>query len=368
MKARAMVQIAARRLEMEEFEVPRVGASEGLLRVAACGLCGSDVEQYRGHFAEKGLAEYPVIPGHEPVGTIEELGADAEARWGVKAGDRVALQPVISCGRCADCLSGAHHLCKGMFQMASPAYGYLPTTIGHGLWGGYGEYIHLHERTLMHRLPDNVPDEMATMYQALAAGIRWAVAVPGAGFSDTVLVMGCGQRGLASVVALKAAGVSDIVVTGLKRDAFKLRLAREFGATHTVVADEEDTIDRIMEITGGRGVDIAVDVVPTDTRVIGHAVEVVRPGGTIVVAGVKGGSNMATLDTDRMVYKELTLKAVFTQGADMYRAGIDLLARNLEHLAPMHTHEMPLEQAERAIQMVGGEIPGEEAICISLHP
>ena len=123
-----------------------------------------------------------------------------------------------------------------------------------------------------------------------------------------------------------------------------------------------------MEITGGRGVDIAVDVVPTDTRVIGHAVDVVRSGGTIVVAGVKGGSNMATLDTDRMVYKELTLKAVFTQGADMYRAGIDLLARNLERLAPMHTHEMPLEQAERAIQMVGGEIPGEEAICISLHP
>ena len=238
MKARAMVQIAARRLEIEEFEVPRVGASEGLLRVAACGLCGSDVEQYRGHFAEKGLAEYPVIPGHEPVGTIEELGADAQARWGVKAGDRVALQPVISCGRCADCLSGAHHLCKGMFQMASPAYGYLPTTIGHGLWGGYGEYIHLHERTLMHRLPDNVPDEMATMYQALAAGIRWAVAVPRAGFSDTVLVMGCGQRGLASVVALKAAGVPDIIVTGLKRDAFKLRLARELGATHTVVAPD----------------------------------------------------------------------------------------------------------------------------------
>ena len=190
----------------------------------------------------------------------------------------------------------------------------------------------------------------------------------GASFSDTVLVMGCGQRGLASVVALKAAGVSEIIVTGLKRDAFKLRLAREFGATHAIVADEEDTIARVMEITGGRGVDIAVDVVPTDTRVIGHAVEVVRSGGTIVVAGVKGGNNMATLDTDRMVYKEITLKAVFTQGADMYRAGIDLLARDLERLAPMHTHEMPLDQAERAIQMVGGEIPGEEAICISLHP
>ena len=240
-----------------------------------------------------------------------------------------------------------------MFKIASPAYGYLPTTIGHGLWGGYGEYIHLHERTLLHKLPDSVPNEMATMYQALASGIRWAVAVPKASFSDTVLVMGCGQRGLASVVALKAAGVSEIIVTGLKRDVLKLTLAREFGATHTIVADEEDTVARVMEITQGRGVDIAVDVVPTNTAVIGHAVEVVRVGGTIVLAGVKGGTNMATLDTDVMVYKEITIKAVFTQGAEMYRAGIDLLARNLKRLAPMHTHEMPLEEAERAIQMVG---------------
>ena len=123
-----------------------------------------------------------------------------------------------------------------------------------------------------------------------------------------------------------------------------------------------------MEITGGRGVDIAVDVVPAGTGVIGHAIEVVRSGGTVVLAGVKGGTNMATLDTGRMVYKEITMKAVFTQGADMYRAGIDLLARNLERLAPMHTHEMPLEDADRAIRMLGGEIPGEEAICISLHP
>ena len=90
-------------------------------------------------------------------------------------------------------------------------------------------------------------------------------------------------------------------------------------------------------------------------------------GNTVVAAGVKGGTNMATLDTDRMVYKEITMKGVFTQGADMYRAGIDLLARNLERLAPMHTHEM-LEDADRAIRMLGGEIPGEEAICISSHP
>ena len=98
----------------------------------------------------------------------------------------------------------------------------------------------------------------------------------------------------------------------------------------------------------------------------GHGV-IIRSGDTVVAAGVKGGTNMATLDTDRMVYKEITMKGMFTQGADIYRAGIDLLARNLERLAPMHTHAM-LEDTDRAIRMLDGEIPGEEAICISLHP
>ena len=93
MKSRAMVQVADRRLEMFEREIPKVRADEGLLQVETCGLCGSDVEQYKGRFVEKGLVKYPLIPGHEPIGRIVELGHEAARLWGVSVGDRVALEP-----------------------------------------------------------------------------------------------------------------------------------------------------------------------------------------------------------------------------------------------------------------------------------
>lgn len=123
-----------------------------------------------------------------------------------------------------------------------------------------------------------------------------------------------------------------------------------------------------MEITGGRGADVAIDLVPANPDTVSHAMQAVRTGGTVVLAGIKGGDKMATLDTDWMIYKEVTVRAVFAQGSEAYAKGLDLLTRNLERIAPMHTHEMPLEQAALAIEMLAGEVAGEEAICVSLHP
>jgi threonine dehydrogenase-like Zn-dependent dehydrogenase len=368
MKAKAMVQVAARRLEMEEIEVPKVGAGEGLLRVEACGLCGSDVEQFRGHFVEKGIVSYPVVPGHEPVGVIEEVSSEAAKAWGVRAGDRVALEPHLSCGLCGSCLTGNYHLCKAVQPTGLPAYGYLPRSLGHGLWGGYAEYIHLHPRTILHRVPGSMPLQLATLYQALAAGVRWAVQVPRTMVGDTVLILGCGQRGLGSVLAVREAGASTIIVTGLARDRFKLALALSLGATHTVVADEDDVIARVQEITGGRGADVVVDVVPAAGYPVIQAIEAARLGGTIVLAGVKGGQTTVALDTDRILFKELTLVGVYSQRVEAYERSLRMLAENRYDLGRLHTHEFPLDRATDAILTLAGEVPGEQAICVSLHP
>ena len=242
MKSRVMVQVADRRIEPDEHEVPPVGPKEALLRVEACGLCGSDVEQYRGNFAAKGIMRYPVIPGHEPVGRIAEIGADAARSWGVSVGDRVALEPHLSCGRCELCLGGAYHNCRSLMPPgAPPCYGYTPRDVGHGLWGGYSEYIHLHERTMLHRVPETMPLALALLYQPIAAGIRWAVHVPATAMGDTVLILGHGQRGLGAVVAAREAGARTIIVTGTSRSAYKLRLAEALGADHTIEADRENT-------------------------------------------------------------------------------------------------------------------------------
>ena len=157
MRARAMVQVADRQLELVDREVPAIGHDAALLKVEACGLCGSDVEQYRGRFSQKGLVRYPLIPGHEPVGRIVEIGSAAARAWAVKAGDRVAVEPHISCGRCRTCTGGSYHLCKSLLPVAAPAYGYLPLDFEHGLWGGYAQYLYLHPRTILHKLPEELP-------------------------------------------------------------------------------------------------------------------------------------------------------------------------------------------------------------------
>jgi threonine dehydrogenase-like Zn-dependent dehydrogenase len=368
MKARVVVQVADRRLELAEHDVPRIGADEGLLRVEGCGLCGSDVEQFRGHFTAKGIVRYPLIPGHEPVGTLVEVGADAARAWGVKAGDRVAVEPHLTCGLCRACLDGTYHLCKSVRAEGLPSYGFLPLDFGRGLSGGYAEYLHLHPRTIMHRIPATMPIELATEYQALAAGVRWAVQVPRTALGDAVLILGCGQRGLGAVVACREAGAGTIIVTGLSRDRHKLALARALGAHHTILVDQEDTVARVQAITGGRGVDVAIDVVPAATQPVIDAVEAVRPGGTIVIAGVKGGRNTVALDTDRVLFKELTVHGVYSQGRAAYEQALRLLTENRYGLERLHTHRFGLDQAAEAIMTLGGEIEGREAICVALVP
>ena len=192
-KARVVIQTGDRKLEMIEHEVPPVSAGTALLEVEACGLCGSDVEQYKGAFTEKGIVTYPLIPGHEPVGRIAEIGKEASRMWGVKRGDRVAVEPHLSCGMCRSCLEGRYHLCKEVRPTGLPAYGFLPLEFGHGLWGGYASHLHLMPRTILHRIPEEMPIELATQYQSFAAGVRWAVQVPRTALGDSVLILGPGS-------------------------------------------------------------------------------------------------------------------------------------------------------------------------------
>jgi threonine dehydrogenase-like Zn-dependent dehydrogenase len=368
MKARVVIQTADRTFEQAEHEIPVVSRDTALLEVEACGLCGSDVEQYKGAFTQKGIVTYPVIPGHEPVGRIREIGQEASRLWGVKAGDRVAIEPHLSCGLCRTCLDGSYHLCKEIRPTGLPAYGFLPLDYHHGLWGGYATHIHLMPRTILHRVPEAMPIELATQYQSLAAGVRWAVQVPKTAMGDSVLILGPGQRGLGSVIACREAGAGTIIVTGLRRDAHKLALARALGAHHTIVSDEEDTVSQVLAITGGRGVDVAIDVVPSATQPVVDAVGAVRIGGTVVIGGVKGRSAKVALDTDQILFREIKIQGVYSQGSDAYAQALRLLSENRYDFGSLHTHSFALDDAERAIQTLAGEIDGELAVSVSLHP
>lgn len=363
-----MVQLGPRRLEMMEIDVPALEAGEALLRVEACGLCGSDIEQYHGTLGYLTPESFPMIPGHEPVGIIEEIDSATARAWGIATGDRVAVVPHLACGRCRHCTNGRGHLCTGLLPVPRSDYGFMPLDYRHGLWGAYSEYMPLHPRTVLYKIPANVSASVASLYQSLAAGLRWAVQVPETTAADTVLVLGCGQRGLASVVALRAAGVRSIIVTGLARDRFKLDHALRLGATATITVDEENTVERVMALTGGLGVDVAVDVAPSSFQPFLDAIDVTRPGGTIVVAGVKDRNSATPFNTNRVLYKELTIRGVFTPGAQAYERAVELLIQTVADIAPLHTHSLPLEDADEGIAMLSGRRTGIESIGVTLEP
>ena len=359
---RAVVQTGPRQMEVREFPRPVIGPEDGaLLRVEACGICGSDVEQYKGAMGARGL---PMIPGHEPLGIIEEISERTAARWGVNVGDRVAVEILIPCRSCDLCLAGRYMQCK---NRAGSHGGYNPPERGLGLWGGYAEYMHLHPNSIVHPVRNDLPAEIAVMYNPLGAGVRWALQYGGVHLGTSVLVLGAGQRGLSAILASRYVGAGTIIATGLTRDAKKLELAKEFGADYTINAEEEDTVERVRELTGGDGVDVVLDLTPMAQQPIRDAIEAVRWGGTIVLAGLKG-QRPIELVTDKLINKALTVKGAFSVDAAAYTAAIKLIESGKFPLHKMQTHKFGLDDVEHAIKLLAGEVPGQDGIHVAVMP
>jgi len=359
---RAIVQTGPRRLELRELPVPEIDDESALLRVEACGICGSDAEQYTGVLP----TTWPSIPGHEPLGIIDRIGDKAARRWGVDVGDRVAVEVLIPCGHCAACVGGRYQVCRGRGGMFG--YSYVPLATPPGLWGAYADYMYLDPCTLVHKMRKDLPASTAALFNPLGAGFRWAVELPNTGPGDTVLILGPGQRGLASVIAARAAGADTIIVTGLTRDAAKLALARELGADHVLDVEQEDVKRRVKEITGGRGADVVVEVSANSPLPVAQALHYAAFGGRIVLAGVKGFKAVPDFISDLIVVKELHLMGAFGVTSPSYRAAIRTIEAGRIPVEKMHTHDFALADAEHAIQLLNGEIPGEQSIHSCLVP
>ena len=355
----AMVQTAPRVLEPRDIPIPDIDDDGAILRLEACGICGSDYEQFEGVLR----TPMQVIPGHEPLGRIAKIGDRAAARWGVDVGDRVAVETMLSCRHCEPCLSGSYHLCD-----TRRIYSYIPLTEPPGLWGGYSQYMYLHPNSVLHRVDPTLPPEVGVIFNPLGAGFRWAVEMPNTQPGDTVVILGPGQRGLASVIACRAVGAGTIIVTGIEADERKLALARAFGADHTIDVDNENAVRRVKEITDGRGADVVVDVSAYATKPVADALSMVRPGGTVVLAGMKGFKPVDDFVSDLIVMKEITIRGAIGVTSSGYRAAIRLIESGTVPVADMHTHDFALEDATLAIRTLAREIEGDESIHSCLIP
>ncbi|MFC0248109.1 zinc-binding dehydrogenase [Citricoccus parietis] len=229
--------------------------------------------------------------------------------------------------------------------------------------------MYLDPMSVVHRVDPDLPIELAALYQPIAAGIRWFAHESGLRLGDTIVILGCGQRGLAGVIAAREAGAAQIIVTGLAADAHKLELARTFGADATVVADREDVVARVRELTGGEGADVVVDIAAVAMKPIADAVEIAKPGGTIVFAAIKGGGRAAEgFIPDRVVTKELTIRGLLSQDTRAVEPALRLIESRRYPLERMHTHTFGLAEAELAVQTLAGRAPNEQAIHVMIDP
>lgn len=358
-KALAMVLVEPRRLEARELPVPDIDDDSGLLRVEACGICGSDYEQFEGALG----TPTPVVPGHEPVGVIERIGDRAARRWGVDVGDRVAVETLISCRYCPRCVAGDYQLCH-----RRRLYSFIPLDERPGLWGAYAQYLYLAPGSFLHKIDRSIRPGLAALFNPLGAGFRWAVEIPRLQPGDSVVILGPGQRGLACVLACREAGAGRIVVTGLERDARKLALAKRFGADEALNVESENVSDRVREITDGRGADVVVEVTSYSTAPVAEALNYVRPGGTVVLAGVKGFKPIPNFVSDKIVVNEITVRGAIGVTSSGYRSAIRMIESGRTDLAAMHTHDFDLRDAEHAIDVLAGRIAEEESIHSCLIP
>jgi alcohol dehydrogenase len=333
MNAEALVLTGPRRLERRSFDLPDVTPGTARLRVEACGLCGTDHEQYSGHLA----APFSFIPGHEIIGILEDVGDDAAARWGVAAGQRVAVEVFRSCRECDACLRGEYRRCvrNGLATM----FGFVDVAIDPGLWGGYATHLHLPEDSMLLPIPDQLDPVLATVFNPLGAGIRWGATIPETAPGDIVVVLGPGIRGLCAAVAAKEAGAAFVAMTGFgERDRDRLAQAAAFGVDLAIDVATEDPAGALKHATGGLA-DVVIDVTAKAPSAFAQGVALARPGATMVVAGTRGGGGAPGFEPDHVVYKEL--RVIGSLGVDYpaYRAAVELLA----------TGRWPFEQLSRRI-------------------
>ncbi|HVT77417.1 MAG TPA: zinc-binding dehydrogenase [Acidimicrobiales bacterium] len=350
MNARVLVLEAARDLRTRELPLPEIGDDDGLLRVEACGLCGTDHEQFTGAIP----VFAPYVPGHEIVGIVEAAGDAALARWGVSIGQRVAVEVFMSCRACDACAAGDYRHCAA--HPFPEFYGNVPVERSPGLWGGYAEYVYLHRDAVLLPVPDGLDPELATAFNPLGAGIQWGVNVPGTKAGDVVAVLGPGIRGLSAAAAAKDAGASFVMVTGAgERDAARLEMARRFGADLVVDVTEEDPV-RALRAAVGDGADVVVDVTAKAPNAFAQAIRLARRRGTVVVAGTRGGGEAPGVNPDEIVYKELKVVGALGVDARAYAPAFATLASRRWPFAELPRDVVGLDGAARLLAVMAGDV------------
>lgn len=327
-KMKVAVMNGIGKMGFEKRDIPQPKADEVLVKLEYVGICGSDLHYYETGAIGDYVVEPPFVLGHEPGGVIVEVGANVQH---LKVGDRVALEPGKTCGHCEFCKQGKYNLCPDVVFFATPPVD-----------GVFQEYV-AHEADLCFKLPENVSTLEGALIEPLAVGFHAAIQGD-AHLGQKAVVMGAGCIGLVSMMALKARGVSEVYVVDIMEK--RLEKAMELGATGVINGAKEDVLERVQQLTDGKGMDLVIETAGTEitTR---QAIHMAKKGSNIVLVGYSKSGEM-NLPMSLVLDKELTFKTVFRY-RHIYPMAIDAVATGKVNLKGIVTDVFTLDEAQKAM-------------------
>ncbi len=329
-------------IKVEERPKPKNEERDVLIKVAAAGICGTDIHIYKGEWK----VPTPLILGHEFSGTIEEIG---ERVTKVQTGDRVVAEPNIICGECKYCLTGErNYFCEKL------------EAIGVTRDGAFAEYVSVPEKNV-YVVPDNISLNEAALIEPLACCIRGIDNVQ-IKTGDTVAIVGAGPIGLILLQLAKISGASLVIQIDMVEN--RLELAKKIGADYTINIKEQDSVDAVMAITDGYGVDVSIEAVG-NPQAIEQAFKLVRRGGRLNIFGVSPQDAVWNLKPFELYDKELTITSSYRSPFTFERA-IRLVASERIKLKPLITHQYNLNEIKTALYIA--EKKAEGAIKVLIQP
>jgi L-iditol 2-dehydrogenase len=310
-------------LDVVDFPAPDVGPEDVLVRVKACGICGSDVHGFDG---SSGRRIPPLVMGHEAAGVVAAAGANVKK---FQDGDRVTFDSTVSCGKCFYCNRGEINLCDNRQVLGVSCADYRRH-------GAFAEYVVV-PQNIVYKLPDALAFEHAALIEAVSVAVH-AVNITPVKLGDTALVVGTGMIGLLVLQAIRLAGCSRVIAVDL--DDAKLEVARQFGANEVVNPKKGDLQARLAELTDGRGAAVAIEAVGA-TDPIKSAILGVRKGGAVTLVG--NITPNIELPLQAVVTRQIRLQGSCASSGE-YPACIDLLASGAIRVDPIISAKAPLDE------------------------
>lgn len=332
MKAAVMTEIG--KVDIVECGVPGVNDDEVLVELEYVGICGSDLHYYETGAIGDFIVEPPFVLGHEGGGIVVECGKSVKH---LKIGDKVALEPGKACGECEFCKEGKYNLCPDVVFFATPPVD-----------GIFKEYV-AHKADLCYKLPENVSTLEGALIEPMAVGFH-AANQGGAHIGQSAVVFGAGCIGLVTMMALKAEGVSKVIVVDVMEN--RLNKAVELGATIAVNGSKCDTVEEILKITAGLGCDLAIETAGSEVTV-NQAIHAVKKGGTIVCVGY-GKTGKMNLEMSMALDKELTFRTIFRY-RHIYPMAIEAVSSGKVNLKGIVTDIFEFENIQTAMDRSAAE-------------